>query len=102
MSEITTASVDSARTTSISIKFTASIPRPRSRETVEALQDVVRSGEARYVGASSMDAWQFAKMLHVAEQNGWTKFARRGPTTTCCTEKRSGRCCRSVLTKASG
>jgi aryl-alcohol dehydrogenase-like predicted oxidoreductase len=43
-------------------------------ETVEALHDVVRSGKARYVGASSMDAWQFAKMLHVAERHGWTRF----------------------------
>jgi aryl-alcohol dehydrogenase-like predicted oxidoreductase len=43
-------------------------------ETVEALHDVVKSGKARYVGASSMYAWQFAKMLHVAEANGWTRF----------------------------
>ena len=43
-------------------------------ETVEALHDVVRAGKARYVGASSMYAWQFAKMLHVAEQHGWARF----------------------------
>jgi 1-deoxyxylulose-5-phosphate synthase len=43
-------------------------------ETVEALHDVVKSGKARYVGASSMDAWQFATMLHVAERHGWTRF----------------------------
>jgi len=43
-------------------------------ETVEALHDVVKSGKARYIGASSMYAWQFAKMLHVAGQNGWTRF----------------------------
>ena len=43
-------------------------------ETVEALHDVVKAGKARYVGASSMWAWQFSKSLHVAEQNGWTKF----------------------------
>jgi len=43
-------------------------------ETVEALHDVVRSGKARYVGASSMHAWQFAKALHVAERQGWTRF----------------------------
>jgi 1-deoxyxylulose-5-phosphate synthase len=43
-------------------------------ETVEALHDVVKSGKARYVGASSMHAWQFAKALHVAEQHGWTRF----------------------------
>jgi aryl-alcohol dehydrogenase (NADP+) len=43
-------------------------------ETVEALHDVVKSGKARYVGASSMHAWQFAKALHVAERRGWTRF----------------------------
>jgi aryl-alcohol dehydrogenase (NADP+) len=43
-------------------------------ETVEALHDVVRAGKARYIGASSMYAWQFAKAQHVAELNGWTKF----------------------------
>ena len=44
-------------------------------ETIEALHDVVKAGKARYVGASSMFAWQFAKMLHVAERNGWTRFS---------------------------
>ncbi|WP_306366224.1 aldo/keto reductase [Nocardiopsis sp. CC223A] len=44
-------------------------------ETVEALHDVVKAGKARYVGASSMYAWQFAKALKVAELNGWTRFA---------------------------
>jgi aryl-alcohol dehydrogenase (NADP+) len=43
-------------------------------ETMEALNDVVRSGKARYVGASSMYAWQFAKALHTSEKHGWTKF----------------------------
>lgn len=43
-------------------------------ETMEALNDVVRAGKARYIGASSMYAWQFAKSLRVAERNGWTKF----------------------------
>jgi aryl-alcohol dehydrogenase-like predicted oxidoreductase len=43
-------------------------------ETLEALHDVVKAGKARYIGASSMAAWQFATMLHVAEQNGWTRF----------------------------
>jgi len=43
-------------------------------ETMEALHDVVRAGKARYIGASSMWAWQFAKMQHVAERNGLTKF----------------------------
>src|SRR5213595_3944262 len=43
-------------------------------ETLEALHDVVKSGKARYIGASSMRAWQFAKALHVAERHGWTRF----------------------------
>jgi aryl-alcohol dehydrogenase-like predicted oxidoreductase len=43
-------------------------------ETMEALNDVVRAGKARYIGASSMFAWQFAKAQHVAERNGWTRF----------------------------
>jgi aryl-alcohol dehydrogenase-like predicted oxidoreductase len=43
-------------------------------ETMEALHDVVRAGKARYLGASSMYAWQFAKAQHVAEQRGWTRF----------------------------
>src|SRR5688572_5913044 len=43
-------------------------------ETMEALNDVVRSGKARYIGASSMYAWQFMKALHVSEMNGWAKF----------------------------
>ena len=43
-------------------------------ETMEALNDVVRAGKARYIGASSMFAWQFMKALHVSERNGWTKF----------------------------
>ncbi len=43
-------------------------------ETMQALHDVVRSGKARYIGASSMYAWQFAKAQHVAERNGWTRF----------------------------
>ncbi|MEV5027431.1 aldo/keto reductase [Paenibacillus sp. LPE1-1-1.1] len=43
-------------------------------ETMEALHDVVKAGKARYIGASSMLSWQFLKALHVAEQNGWTRF----------------------------
>ncbi len=49
-------------------------PSTPIEETMEALYDVVRSGKARYLGASSMYAWQFAKAQHVAERNGWTKF----------------------------
>src|SRR4029079_10532625 len=43
-------------------------------ETMEALHDVVKAGKARYIGASSMQAWRFAKLQHVAEANGWTRF----------------------------
>jgi aryl-alcohol dehydrogenase-like predicted oxidoreductase len=43
-------------------------------ETLDALNDVVRAGKARYIGASSMYAWQFAKSLHLSEKNGWAKF----------------------------
>jgi len=43
-------------------------------ETMEALHDVVKAGKVRYIGASTMYAWQFAKANHIAERNGWTKF----------------------------
>ena len=49
-------------------------PATPIEETVEALHDVVKAGKARYVGASSMYAWQFAKALHTAERHGWTRF----------------------------
>ncbi|REF02366.1 aldo/keto reductase [Cupriavidus plantarum] len=44
-------------------------------ETLEALHDLVKAGKVRYIGASSMFAWQFATMLHVAKANGWTRFS---------------------------
>jgi len=50
-------------------------PRTPIEETMGALQDVVRAGKARYIGASSMFAWQFAKAQHTAEVHSWTKFA---------------------------
>ena len=43
-------------------------------ETLEALHDVVKAGKARYIGASSMYAWQFAKALFLSERHGWTRF----------------------------
>ena len=49
-------------------------PRTPVEETMEALHDVVKAGKVRYLGASSMYAWQFAKLQHTAERNGWTKF----------------------------
>ena len=49
-------------------------PNTPVEETMEALHDVVKAGKARYIGASSMWAWQFAKMQYVAQLNGWTRF----------------------------
>jgi aryl-alcohol dehydrogenase-like predicted oxidoreductase len=49
-------------------------PTTPIEETMEALHDVVKAGKARYIGASSMWAWQFSKAQYVAEQHGWTKF----------------------------
>jgi aryl-alcohol dehydrogenase-like predicted oxidoreductase len=49
-------------------------PATPIEETMEALHDVVRAGKARYLGASSMYAWQFAKAQNVAEKHGWTRF----------------------------
>jgi aryl-alcohol dehydrogenase (NADP+) len=43
-------------------------------ETLEALDDIVRAGKARYVGASSMSAWQFAKALYLSDRHGWARF----------------------------
>lgn len=49
-------------------------PETTMEETCEALHDVVKAGKARYLGASSMFAWQFMKLLAIQEQHGWTKF----------------------------
>ena len=49
-------------------------PNTPVEETLEALHDIVKAGKARYIGASSMYAWQFLKMLQVAERHGWTRF----------------------------
>jgi 1-deoxyxylulose-5-phosphate synthase len=48
-------------------------------ETLEALHDVVKAGKARYLGASSMSAWQFAKALYTADLHGWTRFVAMQP-----------------------
>ncbi len=48
-------------------------------ETMEALHDVVKAGKARYIGASSMHAWQFSKAQYIAQLNGWTKFVSMQP-----------------------
>jgi aryl-alcohol dehydrogenase-like predicted oxidoreductase len=49
-------------------------PDTPAEETMEALHDIVKAGKVRYVGASSMLAWRFAKLQHAAQSNGWTKF----------------------------
>ncbi len=49
-------------------------PETAIEETLEALHDVVKAGKARYLGASSMFAWQLAKMLYTADRHGWTRF----------------------------
>jgi aryl-alcohol dehydrogenase-like predicted oxidoreductase len=54
-------------------------PRTPIEETMQALHEVVRSGKARYIGASSMFAWQFAKAQNVATANGWTRFVSMQP-----------------------
>lgn len=52
-------------------RFDASVP---AEETMEALHDLVKSGKVRYIGASSMWAYQFAQLQFTAEKRGWTKF----------------------------
>lgn len=49
-------------------------PNTPIEETMETLHNLVKAGKVRYIGASSMLAWQFAKAQHVAERNGWTRF----------------------------
>jgi 1-deoxyxylulose-5-phosphate synthase len=49
-------------------------PNTPIEETLEALHDVVKAGKARYIGASSMYAWQFARMLYTQRRHGWTRF----------------------------
>jgi aryl-alcohol dehydrogenase-like predicted oxidoreductase len=49
-------------------------PDSPAEETMQALHDVVRAGKVRYLGASSMYAWQFAKLQHAADLGGWTRF----------------------------
>lgn len=54
-------------------------PNVPMEETLEALHDVVKSGRVRYIGASSMQAWQFAKMLYLSDVHGWTRFVSMQP-----------------------
>jgi len=57
-------------------RFDADVP---IEETMKALHDLVQSGKVRYIGASSMRTWQFARMNEVAEKHGWTKFVSMQP-----------------------
>ena len=52
-------------------------PETPVEETMEALHDVIKAGKARYLGASSMPAWRFAKMQHAAQAGGWTRFVSK-------------------------
>lgn len=54
-------------------------PTTPVEETMEALHDIVKAGKARYIGASSMQAWRFSKMQYIAERNGWTRFISMQP-----------------------
>jgi aryl-alcohol dehydrogenase-like predicted oxidoreductase len=49
-------------------------PQTPIEETLDTLHDIVKAGKARYIGASSMSAWQFAKMLYTSDAHGWTRF----------------------------
>jgi aryl-alcohol dehydrogenase-like predicted oxidoreductase len=62
-----------------------------SEETLEALHEVVKSGNARYIGASSMYAWQFAKSLYIADLHDWTLFVSMQNHWNCSIGKRSAR-----------
>lgn len=54
-------------------------PATPVEETMEALHDIVKAGKALHIGASSMEAWRFAKMQHTAERHGWTRFISMQP-----------------------
>lgn len=61
-------------------------------ETMKALHDLVQSGKVRYIGGSSMWAYQFAMMQHVAEKNGWTKFVSMQNHYSLCVSPRALAC----------
>ena len=70
-------------------------------ETMEALHDVVKAGKARYLGASSMWAWQFAKMQYAADLHGWTRFVSMQDQYNLCNARKSARCSACSPTKES-
>jgi aryl-alcohol dehydrogenase-like predicted oxidoreductase len=69
---------------------------------MEALHDVVKAGKARYLGASSMWAWQFAKAQSTAERHGWTPFVSMQDHYNLLYREEERRCCRCAPTRASG
>ena len=70
-------------------------------ETMEALHDVVKAGKARYLGASSMSAWQFSQAHYVARVGGLTPFVSMQNHYNLLNRRRSGRCCRCARRRAS-
>ena len=76
-------------------------PRTPIEETMEALHDVVKAGKARYIGASSMWAWQFAKASTSPSATAGRSSSPCRTTTTSSTARRSARCCRCASTRAS-
>jgi 1-deoxyxylulose-5-phosphate synthase len=67
-------------------------PETPVEETMEALHDVVKAGKARYIGASSMWAWQFSKMQYVADLQGWTRFVSMQDQYNLMQREESARC----------
>ena len=70
-------------------------------ETLEALHDVVKAGKARYIGASSMYAWRFAKALYTADLHGWTRFVSMQDQYNLIQREEGAKCIRCVPPKAS-
>ncbi len=86
---------------STSIRSIASTSDTPLEETLEALHDVVKSGKVRYIGASSMHAWQFAKALGLSERHGWTRFVTMQNHLNLSIGKKSAKCCRCAKRRAS-
>ena len=76
-------------------------PQTPVEETMQALHDVVKAGKARYLGASSMLAWRFAKLQHAAAANGWTKFVSMQDQYNLIHRGKSWRCSDYSPTRAS-
>ena len=70
-------------------------------ETMEALHETVRAGKVRYLGASTMYTWQFAKMNHVAAMNSWTPFVNMQCQYNLLIVRKSGKCSPIAATRAS-